>query len=74
MQGCDSGDPESANGFVFDGIDEGSLNSALDRALQYYRDRLDWWQRIAKRNMELDYSWDKSAKEYITIYNSILQS
>lgn len=30
-------DREQGNGFVFDGVDEGSLNSALDRALHLYR-------------------------------------
>ncbi|KAK3008774.1 hypothetical protein RJ639_015224, partial [Escallonia herrerae] len=32
----DHSQPEKANGFVFEGIDEGSLNSALDRAFSYY--------------------------------------
>ena len=31
------GDQENANGFVFDGVDESSMDSALDRALKYYR-------------------------------------
>ena len=32
-----TGDPEQANGFVFDGVDEASMDTALDRALNYYR-------------------------------------
>ena len=34
------------NGFVFDGIDAGSLNTALDRALRYYRERPEWWEGL----------------------------
>ena len=30
-------DPDQGNGFVFDGVDEGSLNSALDRAISLHR-------------------------------------
>ena len=34
------------NGFVFEGIDAGSLNTALDRALRYYRERPEWWEGL----------------------------
>ena len=67
-------DPEGGNGFVFDGVDEGSLNSALDRALQLHRSDLDRWQAVAARNMQADSSWEKSAAEYISLYNSVIAS
>ena len=31
------------------------------------------WQQIAKRNMQEDNSWEKSAGEYVQLYNNILK-
>ncbi|KAL2651832.1 hypothetical protein R1flu_019960 [Riccia fluitans] len=59
------------NGFVFDGITEESLDSALNRALTYYHERREWWQDLTARVMKLDHSWNKSAEEYVVLYNSI---
>ena len=33
-----------------------------------YYDRPDIWEKLVKRNMELDFSWDRSAKEYEKLY------
>ncbi|KAL3644272.1 hypothetical protein CASFOL_012204 [Castilleja foliolosa] len=63
--------PEKANGFVFEGIDEGSLNWALDRAFSYYREKPNEWRRTVKKVMEMDNSWDNTAGKYIDVYNSV---
>ena len=42
----DGADEAVANGFSFDGADESSEDSALDRALHYYRDRPEWWAKV----------------------------
>ena len=34
---CPAAGSEQGNGYCFDGVDEGSLNSALDRALQAFQ-------------------------------------
>ena len=44
VDAADAGD--MPNGFTFDGVDEASEDSALDRALQYYRDRPEWWAKV----------------------------
>eukprot|EP00897_Mesotaenium_endlicherianum_P007082 jgi/Mesen1/6401/ME000329S05569 len=59
------------NGFVFDGIDENALNGALDRALAHYHDKHDQWQDLVRSIMKVDNSWNKSAGQYIDLYNSI---
>eukprot|EP00850_Spirogloea_muscicola_P010526 SM000062S19912 [mRNA] locus=s62:323189:328432:+ [translate_table: standard] len=61
----------SGNGFVFDGIDERSMDTALDRCLRYYQERPDWWSELTARVMGTDNSWNKSAGEYVSLYNSI---
>ncbi|KAI4379704.1 hypothetical protein MLD38_005966 [Melastoma candidum] len=60
-----------ANGFVFEGIDEGSLNWALDRAFTHYRERPEEWAKMVKKVTEIDNSWNRTAGNYIEVYNSI---
>mmetsp|Transcript_35470 Transcript_35470/g.67957 ORF Transcript_35470/g.67957 Transcript_35470/m.67957 type:complete len:648 (+) Transcript_35470:97-2040(+) len=67
----DSNCPELANGFCFDGTDEASLNGALDRALDYYAERPDWWSELSQKNMTIDNSWSKSAEGYVDLYKSL---
>ncbi|KAJ4709151.1 Starch synthase, chloroplastic/amyloplastic [Melia azedarach] len=67
----DSSNHEKANGFVFEGIDEGSLNWALDRAFAYYRDKPEEWNSIVRKVMEVDNSWNNTAGKYLEIYNSV---
>ncbi|GJP54396.1 hypothetical protein CLOM_g13488 [Closterium sp. NIES-68] len=67
----DGGNTEKGNGFVFDGINEQALDSALSRAVKYYKDRPEWWQQLTSTVMSIDNSWNKAAKEYIALYDSI---
>eukprot|EP00271_Cylindrocystis_brebissonii_P011496 TRINITY_DN29333_c0_g1_i1.p1 TRINITY_DN29333_c0_g1~~TRINITY_DN29333_c0_g1_i1.p1 ORF type:complete len:759 (+),score=106.00 TRINITY_DN29333_c0_g1_i1:152-2428(+) len=62
---------ERGNGYVFDGIDEGSLDGALDRALQCYKGSPERWAQLSSRVMGLDNSWNKSAGEYLNLYRSV---
>ncbi|CAN1185676.1 Probable starch synthase 4, chloroplastic/amyloplastic [Linum perenne] len=61
----------AANGFVFEGIDERSLDGALDRAFSYYQQKPDEWSGIVKRVMEVDNTWNNTAGKYIDVYNSV---
>ncbi|KAL7096219.1 hypothetical protein ACP275_10G068800 [Erythranthe tilingii] len=63
--------PEMANGFVFEGIDEGSLNQAIDRAFSYYRQKPKEWRGLVKKVMGIDNSWNNTAGKYIDLYNSV---
>ncbi|XP_057768134.1 uncharacterized protein LOC130988333 [Salvia miltiorrhiza] len=62
---------EIANGFVFEGIDEGSLNCALDRAFSFYREKPDEWRATVKKVLQMDNSWNNAAGKYIDVYNSV---
>ncbi|XP_043714160.1 probable starch synthase 4, chloroplastic/amyloplastic isoform X2 [Telopea speciosissima] len=62
---------EVANGFVFEGIDEGSLSWALERAFHYYKDKPDEWNEVVQKVLEIDNSWNNTAGKYIDVYNSI---
>lgn len=45
--------PEQRNGFSFGGSDEGSLFSAMDRALRMYKERRGDWEGLSIRNMQV---------------------
>lgn len=67
----DPSHPEMANGFVFEGIDEGSFNWALDRAFSYYQEKPDEWRGIVKKVLQQDNSWNNTTGKYIDVYNSV---
>jgi starch synthase len=39
----------------------------VQQALAVYHDRAAW-ERLMRRGMEKDFSWTKSAQEYVTLY------
>jgi len=49
-----------------------SLNWGLDRALDYYTQRPEWWQDLVKKAMLMDFSWDASAHQYVDLYKKVL--
>jgi starch synthase len=60
--------PEGArNGFVFHDYGPEALLEALNRALAAYRDP-SGWQALQQAGMAADHSWDRSAREYVKIY------
>src|SRR5690606_33018231 len=57
-------------GFVFPEAQADDAVVAIERALDYVAKRGNM-QRIRKKEMELDFSWDKSAQQYINLYNQL---
>ena len=64
----------TATGFSFfaDNIDD--LNSAIWRALNVYWDKKDVWQKLLRNGMRQNWSWEKSAEQYIRFYEKLLSS
>jgi starch synthase len=58
------------NGFVFDFPDSTGIDWALDRSLKYYKDTAKW-AKIVEQGMSCDYSWSRSADEYLKIYSQL---
>ena len=54
-------------GFSFDDYTPGALLKALNRALACYRTPRKW-RALQRAGMKRDYSWDRSAQEYVKIY------
>ena len=59
-------------GFVFNWTETDALYNTLLWATSTYRSKPEVWQRMQQRAMEIDFSWDKSAQEYIDLYQQLL--
>jgi starch synthase len=60
----------TATGFVFDGDNTEALMAAVQRAVDLFGQR-ELWQRIMRRAMAQDFSWDTSARHYLDIYRQV---
>ncbi len=58
---------DQGNGFKFGPYDPEALLARLQQALTLYRDR-GAWERLIRRAMQADFSWRKSAQEYVDLY------
>ncbi len=61
----------AATGFVFEEYTASALVSAVQRAMAAYRDHA-LWARLVQAGMRQDFSWDRSAREYVTVYERAL--
>ena len=64
-------DARKANGFVFRNDNPAALFDALTRALGAFRDKRRW-RALQRTGMAEDHSWDRSAAEYVKIYDRAL--
>ncbi len=63
---------KKATGFVFEKESSTELLSCVQRALQTFRDKTTW--RLLQLNaMNRDFSWEKSAKQYVSLYHQLLK-
>ncbi len=61
---------KKGNGFVFSNYQAGALLETIKRSLCVYNDAKTW-KKLVVRAMKSDFSWKKSAKEYINLYKSL---
>ncbi len=62
-----------STGFVFTDYSAAALRDALTRALELFRNHARW-KALQLAGMRLDNSWDRSAKEYVRIYERALRA
>ena len=68
----DNADADVGAGFVFQWQETGAVEGALDWALDVYAGRPAAWRRMQERGMRADFSWTKSAGEYMTLYEDAI--
>ena len=66
----DAGDGEG-NGFTFQTYNADDMLDALQRAVAAYH--ADGWQDIIDRAMNSDFSWGRSANEYLRLYRAMIK-
>lgn len=68
----DSGDG-AGNGFTFKTYNSGDMLYAINRALVGYENK-EGWNTLVERAMNCDFSWGRSANEYIRLYRELIKS
>jgi len=64
------GDGSAATGFVFHDYTPGALLETLRRALASFK-KPRTWKALQRAGMKQDHSWDRSAREYVRIYERL---
>ncbi|MFH0829488.1 MAG: glycogen/starch synthase [Candidatus Kerfeldbacteria bacterium] len=67
----DVSDHKRGLGFVFDDFSPKALWSAVERAISLYR-KPDEWRALMVRCMKQNFSWERSAREYLSLYERCL--
>ncbi len=62
---------DEGNGFTFLNYNAHDMLAVIRRAVYYYRNKKDVIALLQKRGMEGDYSWTRSAKEYMKLYRGV---
>lgn len=60
------------NGFSFGSYNSHDMYNVISEAVALYKDVKDEFEIIMKRDMAGDFSWDKSAEDYLRIYESLI--
>jgi starch synthase len=72
----DSVDDYSGNGkgtgFKFEQFDAKELLKTVQRALKVY-EQPDEWKKLVRNGMQKDFSWENSARKYVSLYKELLK-
>ena len=64
---------KKGNGFSFQNFNAHDMLAVIRRALSFYHNQKDVLETLRKRGMKGDYSWTHSAKEYLNLYQKLVQ-
>ena len=63
-------DPEKGTGFLFPDLSLDAILDGVDRAISFYGNK-DGMERAIRNAMRTDFSWNRSAAEYIDLYSTL---
>jgi starch synthase len=69
----DYNDATGGTGFSFGPYSAAALGGAMDRARRVFA-KPPQWKELQLEGMRQDFSWDRSAREYVKLYNGVLKS
>jgi starch synthase len=61
---------ESGTGFLFGDYNASALLAAIDKALTLFSQK-PCWSALMRNTMAADFSWDRSARAYLEVYNTL---
>jgi starch synthase len=67
----DVGQDNQGTGFLFVDASARALQATIERAIGAYHDP-GTWQQIVRRGMIADFSWEKSARDYLSLYKQAI--
>lgn len=67
----DDGGSKASTGFLFDQATSQDLEAAIRKAGAFFASR-ESWSKLQRRGMQGDFSWERSAKQYMKLYNSLV--
>jgi starch synthase len=59
------------NGFLFENADAIAFEGCIERALDCFSNN-EIWSNLQRRGLNTDFSWERSAREYLTLYRSLV--
>ena len=62
---------DEGNGFTFFNYNAHDMLVTIRRAITYYCEKPKIWKKMMKRGLTGDYSWNKSADAYISLYQKL---
>ncbi|MBL8162562.1 MAG: glycogen synthase [Anaerolineae bacterium] len=72
VENYDDGPADQGTGFRFQWEEPAAVLGTLRWALYTYYNRPDAWQRMQRRAMQMDFSWDTSAQQYMDVYHKAI--
>lgn len=64
----------TATGFSFSGMTAMRLEETLSRARDMYANGPELWSKVQQIAMAQDWSWDRSAKDYVELYRQMMDA
>jgi starch synthase len=64
---------DAQTGFLFKDYHSATLSSILNQALDIYLNNRRDWRARQRRSMRLDFSWERSAKRYLRMYQQAIK-
>jgi starch synthase len=72
IQDYQPGHPQGSSGFLFEEPTSQALANTIRRAIMVYKDQRRW-QGLQRRGMRKDFSWERSAKKYLELYQQLVE-
>ncbi|MCU0498696.1 MAG: glycogen synthase [Anaerolineae bacterium] len=72
VENYDNGEGDRGTGFVFSWEESDAVYYTMRWAIETFYNRRSAWQRMQRRAMQTDFSWDKSAQQYKDLYQQAI--